>query len=201
MAMPFGFLGHMARMFPSYIEGERQAVSDNWRDLNMHNNVLAGQMRNSELFQTRQDRINQSNLLGNNAFRQNQLNARAFPAQDYYAAPISWAQQQELFRMPGLRADAYNRYGYAGVYGTPTMQRAAAQQQRLVGSPPASPPASATSTTGSTTRASVPADQQARQLADASAGAMYYPPMESDPFALDGTYDDYYNDPYAYPYP
>lgn len=42
----WGALGQVARILPNYLEGQRQAVSDNWRDLNMFNQVQAGQLNN-----------------------------------------------------------------------------------------------------------------------------------------------------------
>lgn len=42
----FGALGHVARLLPGYVEGQRQAVSDNWRDLQQYNQVQAGQLQN-----------------------------------------------------------------------------------------------------------------------------------------------------------
>lgn len=42
----FGALGHVARLLPNYVEGQRQAVQDNWRDLQQYNQVQAGQLQN-----------------------------------------------------------------------------------------------------------------------------------------------------------
>lgn len=42
----FGALGQVARLLPNYVEGQRQAVQDNWRDLQQYNQVQAGQLTN-----------------------------------------------------------------------------------------------------------------------------------------------------------
>lgn len=45
--MAFGsLLGALSRTLPGYMEGDRQAVQDNWRDLNQYNQVQAGQLGN-----------------------------------------------------------------------------------------------------------------------------------------------------------
>lgn len=48
--MPFNFgslFGAVGRALPGFVEGERQAVADNWRDLNQYNQVQAGQLENA----------------------------------------------------------------------------------------------------------------------------------------------------------
>lgn len=45
--MSFSFLGSLANLLPGYIEGQRQAVKDNWYDLNQYNQVQAGQIQNA----------------------------------------------------------------------------------------------------------------------------------------------------------
>lgn len=46
--MAFGsLLGALSRVLPGYMEGNRQAVQDNWRDLNQYNQVQAGQQANA----------------------------------------------------------------------------------------------------------------------------------------------------------
>lgn len=45
--MNFGsLLGAVSRVLPGYMEGERQAVRDNWQDLQNYNNVQMGQLGN-----------------------------------------------------------------------------------------------------------------------------------------------------------
>lgn len=41
-----GALGAVGRLLPGYMQGERQAVQDNWNDLNQYNKVQAGQLQN-----------------------------------------------------------------------------------------------------------------------------------------------------------
>ena len=48
--MPFNFgslFSAVGRALPGFVEGERQAVADNWRDLNQYNQVQAGQLENA----------------------------------------------------------------------------------------------------------------------------------------------------------
>lgn len=45
----FGALGHLARVLPGYVEGQRQAYQDNWTDLNQYNQVQQGQIGNAFL--------------------------------------------------------------------------------------------------------------------------------------------------------
>ena len=39
-------------IFSGYIQGRRQAIADNWNDLNQYNNVLSGQLKNAFNMQT-----------------------------------------------------------------------------------------------------------------------------------------------------
>jgi len=41
-----GALGMVGRLLPGYMQGERQAIQDNWTDLNQYNKVQAGQLQN-----------------------------------------------------------------------------------------------------------------------------------------------------------
>ena len=41
-----GALGAVGRLLPGYMQGERQAIADNWTDLNQYNKVQAGQLQN-----------------------------------------------------------------------------------------------------------------------------------------------------------
>lgn len=43
----FGALGALGRILPGYVEGQRQAVQDNWTDLNQYNQVQHGQLANA----------------------------------------------------------------------------------------------------------------------------------------------------------
>lgn len=42
-----GIFGSIGRMLPGYMQGERQAIADNWRDLQNYNAVQAGQIQNA----------------------------------------------------------------------------------------------------------------------------------------------------------
>lgn len=68
--MNFGsLLGAVSRVLPGYMEGERQAVRDNWQDLQNYNNVQMGQLGNLFLegtmpqrFQMFNDQANRSGM-------------------------------------------------------------------------------------------------------------------------------------------
>ena len=48
--MPFNFgsiFSAVGRALPGYVEGERMAMQDNWRDLDEYNRVQAGQLENA----------------------------------------------------------------------------------------------------------------------------------------------------------
>lgn len=54
----FGALGQVARLLPNYVEGQRQAVQDNWRDLQQYNQTQLGQLQNMFAERTLPWRIN-----------------------------------------------------------------------------------------------------------------------------------------------
>lgn len=41
------FLGSLGRALPGYVQGQQQAVKDNWQDLSNYNSVQAGQLQNA----------------------------------------------------------------------------------------------------------------------------------------------------------
>ncbi len=55
-------LSALGRLLPGYLEGERLAMSDNWRDANQYNQVLTGQMQNDLSAATYADKVRQSYL-------------------------------------------------------------------------------------------------------------------------------------------
>lgn len=101
----FGALGALGRLLPGYVQGERQAVQDNWQDLSNYNQVQAGQIQNAfdeALFNPRvsqgYDAANNSRLGVYNNELQLLLNQQAYPAAaanaaitGYYQPYLSWA--------------------------------------------------------------------------------------------------------------
>jgi hypothetical protein len=84
----FGALGALGRVLPGYVQGERQAVEDNWRDLNEYNRVQAGQYENAFTGATFNPRLSMMTDAANNSRMQNYANMRndmysqyAFPMQ------------------------------------------------------------------------------------------------------------------------
>lgn len=59
--MSFSFLGALANLMPGYIQGQRQAVQDNWQDLQNYNNVQSGQQANAFTEATWQPRLDMFN--------------------------------------------------------------------------------------------------------------------------------------------
>lgn len=62
----------IGRVLPGFYEGERQAIQDNWKDLENYNNVQSGQLDNAFKYATFEPRLN--NVWYNAAV--NELNAR-----------------------------------------------------------------------------------------------------------------------------
>ena len=55
-----GALGAIGRLLPGYVQGERQAIQDNWSDLNNYNTTQAGQLENAYTEATFQPRVSQA---------------------------------------------------------------------------------------------------------------------------------------------
>lgn len=55
------FLGAISSLLPGYIQGRKQAIQDNWQDLQNYNNVQAGQLSNAFTSDTWQQRIDMMN--------------------------------------------------------------------------------------------------------------------------------------------
>ena len=54
-----GALGAIGRLLPGYVQGERQAVQDNWADLDNYNKTQAGQLANAYTEATFQPNVSQ----------------------------------------------------------------------------------------------------------------------------------------------
>lgn len=55
------FLGALSSLLPGYIQGRRQAIQDNWQDLQNYNNIQAGQLSNAFTEGTWQQRMDMMN--------------------------------------------------------------------------------------------------------------------------------------------
>lgn len=66
----FGALANVARLLPNYLEGQRTAVQDNWRDMQQYNQVQLGQLQNMFAERTLPWRIN---MAGDEAARSRML--------------------------------------------------------------------------------------------------------------------------------
>lgn len=86
--MSFSFLGSLANLLPGYVEGQRQAVRDNWYDLNQYNQVQQGQIQNAfdeATFADKVAMVNQGAAMGDLSYL-NKL----------------WSTQLQGAKMPGL---------------------------------------------------------------------------------------------------
>lgn len=63
----FGAIGALGRLLPGYVQGERQAVQDNWQDLQNYNQVQAGQLQNAFDEQVFDDRVDMMGFNRDNA--------------------------------------------------------------------------------------------------------------------------------------
>lgn len=122
-------------LFTSYINGRRQAVQDNWTDLQNYNTVLGGQMENALGMQIMGDRarISAANaeVAGQNAAlgaattdrdidliqKQNALGLNDLVANAMYA---QYMHQQRMYNDPQYRADFMRYYNANGGTGTGT---------------------------------------------------------------------------------
>lgn len=98
--MNFSFLGGLANLLPGYVQGQRQAIQDNWQDLMNYNQVQSGQLSNAFTEATWQPRMN---LFYENALRNNlQLQADRMNLRQMLAIE-PWSEAQGL-------AWSYNAY-------------------------------------------------------------------------------------------
>lgn len=82
------FLGAISSLLPGYIQGRRQAIADNWQDLQNYNNIQQGQLSNAFTKVTWQPRLNAfvdnvrlNNLRLLNGYMGTALQAVNFPRQ------------------------------------------------------------------------------------------------------------------------
>lgn len=67
-------VGALGSLLPGYMQGERQAVQDNWADLNYYNKAQAGQLQNMYDERVMNDRINMAH---DNALMQSNVRANS----------------------------------------------------------------------------------------------------------------------------
>lgn len=91
------FLGAIASLLPGYVQGRRQAISDNWQDLQNYNNIQAGQLSNaftSATFEPRLDmfvdNVRRNNLLLRNDIMNTNIKRAYYPGQ----LDVGWAWSQ-----------------------------------------------------------------------------------------------------------
>ena len=107
MALNFGFLGNLSRALPGYIEGQRQAVQDNWQDLKNWNEVYSGQLGNMYAAETFQDRLSRERdlaALSQMGVEQGRANLdllrRRLPGEQWASDFMSaWRPQSELDKL------------------------------------------------------------------------------------------------------
>lgn len=103
------FFGALGGLLPGYIEGQRNAIKDNWADLDYYNRTQAGQIQN--------------------AFSEATFNPRLHMAYDQAAmsrnnADVSaWNRDVRMMQQPGRMTNAW-AYSYGQPYIAPFMQLA-----------------------------------------------------------------------------
>lgn len=120
--MSFGsLLGAISSVLPGYIQGQRQAVQDNWRDLEEYNKVQQGQYANAFTGATWEPRLrmfnNQSNLsdfntlgaLNNLAVQQAWLPYNLYSGQGF--------SQAGPYLVPEMITQMMNAWRNVGKYG------------------------------------------------------------------------------------
>ena len=131
-----GALGAVGRLLPGYMQGERQAIQDNWNDLNQYNKVQAGQLQNMFDENVMPDRMN---MVKDNAMINNfQRHAAGIDLGYKYAQmPLAyWQLGQQTAYAPLMGMMRYNMLGqlYGGAMGgNPQMAGTLLQQAALGG--------------------------------------------------------------------
>ena len=131
------FLGALGRLLPGYMQGERQAIQDNWNDLNQYNKVQAGQLQNMFDENVMQDRMN---MVKDNAMINNfQRHAAGIDLGYKYAQmPLAyWQLGQQTAYAPLMSMMKYNMLGqlYGGAMGGGPLSGGLLQQAALGGMP------------------------------------------------------------------
>lgn len=106
----FGALGRVASLLPNYLEGQRAAVQDNWRDLEKYNAVQAGQLQN--LFDERVMpwRINRYGDLANISRWQSYADTLKGMETLMGAGGRAWNAIQSNYRDPAQAQQAWETY-------------------------------------------------------------------------------------------
>ena len=133
-----GLFQSFGRLLPGYMQGERQAIQDNWNDLNQYNKVQAGQLQNMFDENVMPDRMN---MVKDNAMINNfQRHAAGIDLGYKYAQqPLAyWQLGQQTAYAPLMGMMKYNMLGQlygAGMNGNPQAAGGLLQQAALGGMP------------------------------------------------------------------
>lgn len=133
----FGALGQVARLLPNYVQGQRQAVQDNWADLNQYNQVQAGQLTNMATERTMPWYFNMYADAANNSRIQAYLDAMqgltkmaGWGGEMETALRSNYWNPQTFEALMRSRKNATNQEGTnAGLFGGDNMGLTAALQQ------------------------------------------------------------------------
>lgn len=121
--LSLNFLGALSSLLPGYIQGRRQAIQDNWQDLQNYNNIQQGQLNNAFTEATWQPRLD---MFADNAKRNNAVTLRTVDDYNLYHYGM----------LPGLM-DQYsmwsNNAGLNQYYQNMLQNRA---NQMMLGMPP-----------------------------------------------------------------
>lgn len=129
--MPFNFgsiFSAVGRALPGYVEGERMAMEDNWRDLNEYNRVQAGQLENAWNVATWTPRLTNVRLnTENNAINRERnlmqmgLDTARYPYEHELNAALSANRQPLVTGNMLATLRMYQLMGQNGGWGMPQM--------------------------------------------------------------------------------
>lgn len=117
----FGAIGSLGRVLPNYVQGERQAIQDNWQDLQNYNQVQAGQIQNAFDEQVFGDRVDMMGFSrdnsANNAYNlwmQTMMQQAMFPGALQGAANTGMILP---YTMPAAQAVQFGQMMYPWING------------------------------------------------------------------------------------
>lgn len=142
MALNFGSLfSALARVLPGYVEGQRQAIQDNWQDLKNYNDVQAGQFTNAFSAATWDPRLanvwNQAKVNALNTIlsgRNAALQIQAYPIESRRLAAMGQLSDAQLLGMQPMGGGNANTFDFGSFFGY-GQQQPQQQQQPNAGGP------------------------------------------------------------------
>ena len=120
MAFFDGFFSSVGQLLPGYLEGQRQAVEDNWNDLNQLNKVLSGQTENAFDLETFDERARMMRDAAERSYYNTlndamtlRTNVAFQPGREAYGTAYSLMAPEtaaDMYRAQGAQADWLSRF-------------------------------------------------------------------------------------------